>query len=48
MTLAGQGILADLYDAYQVDGAAGALKTLPSTAGVGVQTYESKRPLGGQ
>jgi hypothetical protein len=41
-------ILTDLYDAYQVDGAAGALKTLPSAVGVGVQTYASRKPSDGQ
>jgi hypothetical protein len=41
-------MLTDLYDAYQVDGATGALKTLPGAIGIGVQTYASKRPSDGQ
>lgn len=34
----------DLYEAYQKEGMAGALKTTPGFVGVGVQTYESKAP----
>jgi len=42
----GAFMLTDLYDAYQVDGATGTLKTLPGAVGVGVQTYESKKRPG--
>jgi hypothetical protein len=37
-------MLSDFYDAYQLDGAVGAMKTLSGVVGVGVRMYESKKP----
>jgi hypothetical protein len=39
-------MLTDLYDAYQVEGVPGAIKTLPEAFGVGVQTYRRRGERG--